>query len=490
MKVESTDNTNVRSKDRLLIFNSLTRQKEEFVPLVEGRVSVYTCGQTVYDDLHIGSVRTYSNWDVIVRFLRYQGYDVTHVQNFTDVGHLTSDADTGEDKIVKRARERQMDPMELVETKIRDYFRDTDELNINRPNISPRATQHIIEMQQLVKQLLDKGFAYETDSAIYFDVNKFSSYGKMAGFRLEDQQAGARIDVDPNKRNPHDFALWIKAPEEHIMKWESPWGLGYPGWHIECSVMSMKYLGQTFDIHGGGVDHLSIHHPNERAQSEAATGKTFARWWLHSEFVTMKNAKMSKSTGKFIRAREVIDKFGAGLVRFFLTQSHYRSRVDYTEDLIKQLQLTYTKIITAIQTAKKRLIDIENSSRTPSEEALKFKKEFIFAMNDDFNFSLAWKSLHTFTAYINKQSNEKQPDLEQLKADFDLYLELLGVMGFIIPEETNEDNLIKLLIELRNRAREKKDYEQADYIRKELSKLGVTLEDKTFGVIYRIDKKN
>ncbi|MHA2298296.1 MAG: cysteine--tRNA ligase [Candidatus Hodarchaeales archaeon] len=470
-----------------IIYNSLTRKKEEFIPLQKDKklVTIYTCGQTVYDDLHIGAARTYSNWDVIVRFLRYCGYEVLHVQNFTDVGHLTSDADTGEDKIVKRAKERQIDPMELVETQIRKYFQDTDSLNITRPNISPRATQHIVEMQQLVKRLLEKGYAYETEDTFYFDVSKFEGYGKMAGFRLEDQQAGARVDVDESKKNPSDFALWIKAPPEHLMKWESPWGVGYPGWHLECSVMSMKYLGDTFDIHGGGIDHLSIHHPNERAQSEAVTGKTFARYWLHSEFLTMKKEKMSKSTGKFITAREAIEEYGAGLLRFFLTQSHYRSQVDFTTNLIELLRPTYMKIITAIQSARLLVATTEKAADKLSDEASKIKEEFITSMKDDFNFPSAWKALHTFTTHINREVDDKNPNLEQLKVDFELYLEILDVMGFIIPEESSEDGLIKLLIDLRRKAREKKDFEQGDYIRDKLKKLGVFLEDKPYGVIYR-----
>lgn len=468
-----------------MIFNSLTRQKEEFKPLVPDRVTIYTCGQTVYDDLHIGAARTYSNWDVIIRFLRYSGYDVLHVQNFTDVGHLTSDADTGEDKIAKRAKERHIDPMELVETQIRKYFQDTDDLNINRPNISPRATQHIVEMQQLVKTLLDRNYAYETEDTIYYDVSKFEDYGRMAGFKLEEQQAGARVDVDESKRNSYDFALWIRAPPEHLMKWESPWGLGYPGWHLECSVMSMKYLGETFDIHGGGIDHLSIHHPNERAQSEGATGKPFARYWLHSNFLTMKKEKMSKSTGKFITAREATNKYGAGLVRFFLTQSHYRSPVDFTDDIIDKLKPNYARIMTAIQGARMRLIAAETRADNPSTEALAAKEEFIAAMNDDFNFAVAWKALFALTNHINKLVSDNKPDFAQLKTDFALYLELLGVMGFIIPESGLDDDLINLLIDLRQKAREKKDFEQADYIRSELNKLGVALEDKPFGVLYR-----
>jgi cysteinyl-tRNA synthetase len=314
----------------------MTRQKEVFKPLEEGKVKIYTCGQTVYDDVHIGNARTYSSWDVVIRYLQYKGYDVFHVQNFTDVGHLTDDADQGEDKIEKRAREQKINPWELVDKQIQEkrareqkinpwelvdkqiqeYWQVSDDLNIQRPNITPRATALIPDMIEIIKILLEKGYAYEVQGNVYYDTKKFKDYGKLARLKLDEEKAQARVAQDPLKKNYFDFALWLnarKGDQIHIMRWNSPWGEGYPGWHLECSVMGMKYLGETLDIHCGGIDHIPTHHPNEIAQSEAATGKKFVNWWMHAEFITLNGKKMSKSLGNYVTARELIDEHG-GLI--------------------------------------------------------------------------------------------------------------------------------------------------------------------------------
>jgi len=473
----------------LRIYNSFTRKKEEFIPLVEGKVGIYTCGQTVYDDMHIGNARTYSNWDVVVRYLRYKGYDVLHIQNFTDVGHLVSDADWGDDKIIRRAAEQQMHPMELVENYIADYFRDTKDLKIKRPNIMPRATGHISEMIDLVKALVEKGYGYETPSGIYFDISKFPNYGKLSGVDLEQQQAGARVETDQHKRHPLDFALWIKAEPNHIMQWSSPWGFGYPGWHLECSVMSMKYIGETLDMHGGGKDHLGTHHPNERAQSEAYTGKQFVKYWLHSEFVNMESEtgeaeKMSKSKGVFVTARQLIDKYGGDLVRFYLVSAHYRSPLTFSERALQQAKESFAKLQITFALVRSVLKDETVEANIASSEALKFQEEFVEAMDDDFNTPKALSVVFAFSTHLNKLV-ESQSDPAQLLADYRLFLKLADVLAISPPEITREDDLIEWLLDLRKEARENKNYELADQIRAILGNLGLIVEDKPWGTIYR-----
>ncbi len=287
------------------LYNSLTRKKEEFIPIEDKKVRFYSCGQTVYEDAHIGNARTYSYWDVLVRYLRWRGYEVFWVQNFTDVGHLTDDADAGEDKIIKTALAKDIQPMVLVEKQIRKFFEDMDKLNIQRADMYPRATGEIPEMIEFVKDLLEKGYAYEVNGSIYFDVTKIDNYGELSPSSYSEDTAGARIAVNPEKKNPQDFALWIRAPSEHLMKWPSPWGIGYPGWHLECSVMSQKYLGDTLDIHAGVIDTLYLHHPNEIAQSEARTGEKFVNYWLHAAFLTVDGERMGKSKGNFILLLEL-----------------------------------------------------------------------------------------------------------------------------------------------------------------------------------------
>jgi cysteinyl-tRNA synthetase len=335
----------------LEVYNMLTREKEEFVPLAKDRVHMYVCGPTVYDHAHLGHAKTYIAFDVMARYLRFKGYRVRYVQNITDVGHLL---DTGEDRIMKGARRERVEPMELVETYTRSYFEDMDRLGVQRPNISPRASGHVPDQIEMIKQLLAKGHAYETDGNVYFDVGSFAEYGKLSGRKVEELEAGARIAVREEKRHPADFALWKRAEPEHILRWPSPWGWGYPGWHIECSAMSTKYLGSTFDIHGGGIDNLFPHNECEIAQAEAATDKTFARYWLLAGTLTVNGVKMSKSLGNFLTLKEAFKLYSPQALRFFVLSSHYRSPVDFSRDALMAAQRGVDRIQAAGWNARQR----------------------------------------------------------------------------------------------------------------------------------------
>ncbi|MBD3311870.1 cysteine--tRNA ligase [archaeon] len=462
----------------LKVYNTMSRKKEVFKPQQSKYVKFYSCGQTVYDDLHIGNARMYSNWDVVTRYLRWRGYNVFHVQNFTDVGHLTDDADQGEDKIEKRARLRRLEPMELVDEKIKQYWRDMDELNMLRPNISPRATGHLIEMQDMVKSLLDKGYAYEVKGNVYFNTSKFKDYGKLARLKLKDLKAGARVEVDPDKKHPRDFALWLKAPDNHLMKWSSPWSKGYPGWHVECSVMALKYLGPTLDIHAGGIDHVPVHHVNEIAQSESYTGKLFANYWLHGAHLTLKGEKMSKSKGNFITARDAIDKWGAVPVRLALVSGHYRSQIDFNKGMMETAQNSLERV--------KNMISSVNSQKSFGRKSLKadinsHEKEFIRAMNDDFNTPKALAQVFQLVKKVNKLLGKASK--KWIHAARDKVIELLGVLGVKVEVEEQGDvsEIVDLLVSVRDKARKKKVFKISDFIRKELKKQGIIIEDTSKG---------
>lgn len=464
-------------KMSLIIYNTLTRKKEEFTPIKKGEVSFYSCGQTVYDDLHIGNARAYSNWDIVTRYLEYKGYHVLHVQNFTDVGHLTSDADTGEDKIEKRAAERKINPWELVDRQIERYYIDTDELNIKRPNIMPRATSVIPEMIELVEKLIKKGYAYEIKGNVYFDSSKFKNYGELAQLKLKEEEAKPRVIEDPNKKHYFDFALWLSANKEgkmHVMNWSSPWGKGYPGWHLECSVMAMKFLGETIDLHAGGVDHIPVHHTNEIAQSEAATGKKFVNYWLHGEFVTVNGEKMSKSKGNFFLARDLIKKWTSPVVRYVLVNTHYRKRVDFTDELFTNAKNNLEKIYELFN----KLDNLEKFGKKElNKEIDSLKKSFEEAMDDDFNSSQALLAIHEFIKTVNTSISElSKTAAEKAKATI---VELLNVLGIKIEakKESNIEPVMEVIIDLRNKLREKKDYETSDYLRESLRKIGLELKD-------------
>lgn len=341
----------------LKLYNSLTKRKEVFAPQYEGLVNMYVCGPTVYDHPHIGHAKSYVSFDVIVRYLRHLGYKVRYIQNITDVGHLTDDADEGEDKIIKRAKREHIEPAELVEIYTRSYFEDMDVLNNLRPNISPRATAHIPEQIGLVEDLLEKGYAYVSGGSVYFEVQKFKEYGKLSGRKPEELEAGARIEINPEKRHPSDFALWKKAEPGHIMRWKSPWGEGFPGWHLECSAMSMKYLGATLDIHGGGLENIFPHHECEIAQSEAVTGKPFVRYWLHNNMVTVNGQKMGKSLGNFITLKDAFKKYRPLTVRFFILSTHYRSPLDFSNEALEAADKGLSRLHAAVRRLREQLRD-------------------------------------------------------------------------------------------------------------------------------------
>lgn len=473
----------------LRVYNSLTRQKEVFVPLKEGQVNMYVCGPTVYDHAHIGHAKSYISFDVIVRYLRFLGYKVKYVQNITDVGHLL---DTGEDRILRGATRDQVDPMELVENYMKSYFEDMDALNVVRPNISPRATGHIPEQIELVKSLLDKGFAYEVYGSVYFNVRKFDGYGKLSRRKLEDQQSGTRIDENPEKRYFADFALWKKAEPEHIMRWNSPWGWGYPGWHIECSTMSMKYLGESFDIHGGGMENMFPHHECEIAQSEAVTGQPFAKYWLHNNMVLVDGVKMSKSLGNFTSLKDALKKYTSEQIRFFILTSHYRAPVDFSSQAMEAAKQGLSRL-------QGVMVALSNFERTASEgeldkdlvatlEAgrLKFKE----AMDDDFNTAAAIAALFDQVREVNALlASRPNLSITSIASTKDFFLQHAGdVLGILPKEEIQARSVqpfIEMIAEIRQNLRKQKQWQEADAIRDRLIELGVVLEDGKEGTVWR-----
>ncbi|MBY8985157.1 MAG: cysteine--tRNA ligase [Candidatus Lokiarchaeota archaeon] len=466
----------------------MTREKEVFTPLEKGHVKIYTCGQTVYDDVHIGNARTYSSWDVVIRYLRYKGYNVFHVQNFTDVGHLTDDADQGEDKIEKRAREQKINPWELVDNQIEEYWHVIDDLNINRPNISPRATSLIPEMIELVKTLLEKGYAYEVQGNVYYDISKFKNYTKLSRLKLDEESAKARVNQDPLKRSFFDFALWLTAQKDdqvHIMRWDSPWGEGYPGWHLECSIMAMKFLGETIDIHGGGIDHIPTHHPNEIAQAEAATGKQFVRNWMHAQFITLNGKKMSKSLGNYVTARELIDEHGGLVVRMGLVSGHYRSAVDWNPDVIENAKKNVARIQNCLNLIKDSL---GGTNTNLNQEIEDVRNSFEEAMDDDFNFPKGLATIHEFITRINSSLSNKKDILNKAR---NTLLELLGIFGLDFAKQKGVDDakineLMDFIISIREKSRKEKNYELSDQIREKLLAVGIQIEDTESGPRWKL----
>jgi len=479
----------------LYIYNSLSREKEVFEPVNPPFVGIYVCGPTVYGDPHLGHAKSYVSFDLVVRYLRYKGYDVRYVQNITDVGHLTDDADEGEDKLTKQARKEKLEPMEIAEKYTYNYFRDMDKLNVLRPDISPRATGHIPEQIEMIEKLIEKGHAYVTNGNVYFDVSSDPEYGKLSGRSLEDAEAGTRVEVASDKKNAEDFALWKKAEDGHIMKWRSPWSVGYPGWHIECSVMSTKYLGEYFDIHGGGIDNQFPHHECEIAQSEAANEKPFAKYWMHNNMVTLNGQKMGKSLGNAIS----LPQFFSGdhqllsqawkpeVIRFFLLQSHYRSTTDFSEEALSAAEAGLKNLYQII-----RDIDEAEAGSGKEYDADSLRAELEEKLNDDFNSAQALAVLFERLKELRKkiQSGDTPSNLEEVKTVIRTITE--DVLGIWPQQETggNEaltEGLINLLIELRNEARTNKDFETSDKIRDDLKELGVQLKDGKDGTGFSID---
>ena len=485
----------------LMLYNSLTRRKEEFKPLKKGKVGIYVCGPTVYSHAHLGHAKSYVSFDILVRYLRYLGFSVTYVQNITDVGHLTDDADEGEDKIVKAAKREKKHPMALAEYYTRSYFEDMDKLNCVRPDISPRASGHIVEQIELVKKLLEKGFAYEVNGSVYFDVSKFKDYGKLSGRNVEEMLAGARVEVSPDKKNPADFALWKKAEPNHIMQWPSPWGIGFPGWHLECSVMSTKYLGQPFDIHGGGLENQFPHHECEIAQAEAANDVPFVRYWLHNNMVTVDSQKMGKSLDNFITLKQAFSGAHERLTRHYdplavrqlILNSHYRSPLDFSDAALFAAQSGYEKITEIVKAVRKRMTQVP-AGETDSEvtEQLKqLREKFEAAMNDDLNTSVALSVVFELVRLANNLLEEKQINKETLNTIDVLFSRLGGdVLGLVKDEYLEDkgadtdmlDKLVNVFIEQRSNARERKDFVAADALRDKLEEIGIILEDKPGGI--------
>ena len=459
------------------LYKTLSHKKEEFVPIKPGKVGMYSCGPTVYNYAHIGNMRTYVFMDVLRRTLEAYGYKVKSVMNITDVGHLTSDADEGEDKMARAAQEQKKTPWEIAEYYTGVFFRDLDALNIKRPNLTPKATEHIKEMLDFVQGLVDKGYGYETDDGIYFDIGKFPHYGELSGADLEAQLAGARVEVNLQKRHPADFALWKKAPKEHIMQWESPWGMGYPGWHIECSAMSRKYLGDTFDLHTGGVDHIPVHHENEIAQSEALLGHPAVHYWMHGEFMMVDGGKMSKSLGNTYTLSELADRGYSPLAfRYLCLNAHYRSKLNFTWEAMQGAQTSYLRFLEGAWRHKGELRSEETAAL-----AQKAWEQFLEAAGDDLNIpkalGIAWTLI---------RSGVKSADI------YDALLRMDGILGLNIaeyePERKSEEKLPEEIAGLalkREEARRNKDWALSDRLREELRAKGYEAVDSKEGQLIK-----
>ena len=480
----------------LTIYNTLTRKKEVFEPLNPGRVHIYVCGPTVYDHAHLGHAKTYVNFDMIVRYLRFSGYQVRYVQNITDVGHIL---DTGEDRILKGAARERIEPMEVVERYARSYFEDMAALGVLPPDISPRASAHVPEQIEMIKLLLEKGHAYEVNGSVYFDVRSHPDYGKLSGRRVEDQEEGARVAVREEKRFPEDFALWKKAEPEHILRWPSPWGWGYPGWHIECSAMATKYLGQTFDMHGGGIDNIFPHNECEVAQAEAATGQPYARFWLLGGSLTVDGVKMSKSLGNFTTIKDLLKRFKPEALRFFILSGHYRNPIDFSDTALEAASKGWERLVGPALAVRERLRAAPAADGAAAEvEGLvaDTRQRALAALDDDFNAPAALAALFDFSRGVNALLNVEggaTPNRAALEAIDSLYREIGGQVLGIVPEQAAADTgraereagLIRLLIALRAEARQRKDYALADSIRDRVKETGVVLEDGKEGTTWR-----
>jgi cysteinyl-tRNA synthetase len=482
----------------LKIFNVLGREKQEFVPLEEGRVSMYVCGPTVYDHAHLGHGKTYLAFDVITRWLRYSGFDVLYIQNLTDVGHLL---ETEEDRIIKKARQLQAKPMQIVESYARSYFDDMDALGIQRPDISPRASAHIPEQIKMIETLMEKGHAYEANGSVYFDVTTDPNYGKLSNRRIEQSESSGRIEARGEKRHPEDFALWKNAEPEHILRWDSPWGEGFPGWHIECSAMAKKYLGPTFDIHGGGLENMFPHNESEIAQSECANGVDYARYWMLVGSLNITDeegiaVKMSKSLGNSVTLKDALAKYRPEVIRTFLLSAHYSSPVTYGDESLGAAQSGWERLYNATRLTRQKLASAPDGDEGNSfmERVTKARDEFKEVMDDDFNAPKAIAALQEFTRDVNTLLNSEtvvgKNTLEAINA---VYTDLGGKVLGIVPEKDiastdskREAGLIELLIDMRKQARASKNYAESDRIRDELAKLGVTLEDRPDGTAWRV----
>lgn len=465
------------------IYNTINRSKEDFIPIDKNEIKIYVCGPTVYNYFHIGNARPFVVFDTLRKYLEYKGYNVKYVQNFTDV----------DDKIINRAREEGKTPAEINEKYIKEYFVDAKALNIKPATVHPRVTENMEEIIQFIQTLIDKGYAYEVEGDVFYNTKAFKDYGKLSRQNIEELESGARIDIDSRKKNPMDFALWKAQKQDDEIAWETPWGKGRPGWHIECSVMSTKYLGDTIDIHAGGHDLIFPHHENEIAQSEALTEKPLANYWMHNEFININNEKMSKSKGNFFMVRDILKEYDPEAVRFFLISGHYRSPINFSRELMEQAKNALARLNNAKNNMEHLLNNAKNIDMSPEEMAKtkdieKYKNKFIEAMEDDLNTADAISAVFELVRDVNGYLTEKSSKT-MIEKCYQLFIELVGVLG-LLQKNTEDDKLddeILKLVEERQEARKNKNFNRADEIRDELKSRGIILEDTPQGI--KIHKK-
>jgi len=474
----------------LRVFNTLGGKKELFEPLEPGRVRMYVCGPTVYDACHIGHARSVVVFDVIARYLNAKGFDVTYVRNFTDI----------DDKIINKANEIGIDSKAVAEKYIKEFYEDMDALNVERATIEPKATEHINQIIQFVEKLIQKGFAYRINGDVYYSVEKFRKYGKLSGRRLEDMEAGARIDIDERKRNPFDFVLW-KSAKTGEPAWESPWGMGRPGWHIECSAMSNEYLGETFDIHGGGRDLCFPHHENEIAQSESVSGKLFVKYWVHNGFVNINKEKMSKSLGNFLMIKDVLKTYHPEVVRLFLLSNHYRSPIDFTDKALEEAKMGLDKIYALLERNEK-MMDLKPDQNVEPGECW---QRFCEAMDDDFNsarsIGILFETVRSTNRFLDqkKLSGETKKTIQSNHSDI---LRIGNVLGLlmeqpkvyfekkqtrVLEQKSIDPDVIDKMIKQRDEARKAKNWQKADQIRNKLTDMNIILEDRAEGTIWKFN---
>ncbi len=474
----------------LNLFNSLTERLEPFTPHRKGEATLYVCGPTVYSDTHLGHVKTYVSFDVILRYLRFSGFRTFYVQNITDVGHLVGDADDGEDKLLRRARELSQVPMAVAETYTNQYFSVMDRLGVVRPDITPRATGHIPEQLEAIAAMIESGHAYEVNGSVYFDVTKDPEYGQLSNRTLDELQEGTRVEVRQEKRNPQDFALWKHAAPEHLMRWRDAYsGWGYPGWHTECAVMSTRYLGDAFDIHGGGMDLKFPHHECEIAQARAL-GKPFARYWLHSNMLTIDGQKMSKSAGNFVSVEDTLAQHDPLVVRYFIVASHYRSVVDFSDAALVGARAALQRLHQTVRTLRAQM---PKNAEAPGTHFQEFHNRFCAAMDDDFGTPQALAVLFDLSREANTLLAQPNPAPEALLDAEQLFRNLGGDVLGLIPEQLAEqsgdrymDDAMQILIELRKQFREAKDYPRSDWVRDQLKNAGIALKDSRDGTTWEV----
>ncbi|MGK5092068.1 cysteine--tRNA ligase [Deltaproteobacteria bacterium TL4] len=473
----------------LKLYNSLSAQKEVFKPINKDHVTLYVCGPTVYGDAHLGHAKTYISFDVILRYFKYRGYQTFYVQNITDVGHLVGDQDEGEDKILKKARELKKEPMAIAEYYTQQYFEVMDQMGVLRPDISPRATGHIPEQLEAIQTLIERGFAYEANGSVYFDVSKAPEYGKLSNRSLDEMISGTREAVRSEKKSPNDFALWKLAEPGHLMRWKDPWsGAGFPGWHTECAVMSTKYLGDAFDIHGGGMDLKFPHHECEIAQAYGL-GKPFAKYWMHSNMLTIEGQKMSKSLENFVTLQDAFQTFSPIHLRYFFVASHYRSVVDYSQNAITTAATSLQRLHQLIRSLRSKC---PQDAKPTHQWFQEYQKRFCDAMDDDFSTPQALAVLFDLSREVNTLMGQHDANIEAIVDAESIFSKLAGGVLGLIPDhfekssssEKHMDQLMNLVIELREHSRQRKDYAQSDLIRNRMEEMGIKLNDSREGTTW------